>query len=136
MPNSRVLCAVVLLSCFTVACGKSDQTPPHVTATSPRSGDLQVDPETSAIVVTFSEPMQDNSWSWVNEDSAVFPKIAGETRFSEDKTTNILPVTLRPNTEYVIWINSSDYKGFKDPSGNEAVPYRIAFKTRSLTSDP
>jgi len=41
-----------------------------------------------------------------------------------------LPVKLEPNKEYVIWINTSNLKNFKDKSGNPALPFKFTFKTK------
>jgi len=89
-----------------------------------------VDPSLSEISVTFNEEMMDQSWSWAYEDKNKFPQITGQAYYSRNNTTNILPVKLEPNKEYVIWINTSNLKNFKDKSGNPALPFKFTFKTK------
>ena len=103
---------------------------PRVVMTEPLNGQQDVDPAVSAITVTFNKPMTDGSYSWCYEDPATFPMTTGQPYYGEDGTTNILPVKLEPDTEYIIWINTEQFTNFKDISGNPVRPYRLTFKTR------
>lgn len=103
---------------------------PRVAATSPVNNAADVDPSLREISVTFSEPMQDKSWSWAFEDRATFPEVVGHPSFTSDFRTCLLPVKLEPGKEYVIWINTGNLKNFKSASGVPAEPYMLRFNTR------
>lgn len=107
-----------------------DRVPPRVIATNPQNGAHDVDPSIKEISVTFNERMMDKSWSWCYEDRDTFPQMTGQPYYVENTTKNVLPVKLESNKEYVIWINTVNFKNFRDEAGNPAVPYRFAFKTR------
>ena len=107
-----------------------DRVPPIVIATNPQNGARDVDPSIKEISVTFNERMMDKSWSWCYEDRDTFPHMTGQPYYVENNTKNVLPVTLESNKEYVIWINTVNFKNFRDEAGNPAVPYKFTFKTR------
>lgn len=104
---------------------------PKVIATSPANGATDVDPSLSKIAVTFNRPMLDKSWSWSDEEKDLFPQVTGEPSYIENGTTCVLPVALEPGKRYVVWINTTKFKNFKDRNGVAAEPYRIEFKTRT-----
>src|SRR5688572_13826262 len=79
---------------------------PFVVSTEPRTGDSKVDPATHEIRVTFSEPMDMGSWSWVQRDADLFPE-AFDAFFVDDRTA-VLDVHLEPRKTYEIWINGYD----------------------------
>ncbi len=114
---------------FLSGCSK-DSTAPKVTATFPENGAQNVDPQTTEIWVKFSEPMMDNSWSWSFRDKSKFPETSGNPHYTDDNTKNFLPVQLKPNQEYDIWINTDKFANFKDKAGNSAVPYELKFTTK------
>ena len=103
---------------------------PKPIATSPKNGATDVEPSLSEITVIFSKPMMDMSWSWVAEDKSSFPKMTGQPYYADNETTCVQPVKLEPGKRYVIWINSSRFKNFKDKSGNAVEPYKLVFTTR------
>ena len=111
----------------------ADEMPPTVLQTVPANGDSDVDPSLSELSVTFSEPMQDGNWSWVYESKESFPTMLGHPRFEEGLTTNVLPVRLEPDKEYVVWVNSAEFTNFKDAAGNSAPPFRFTFSTGPAT---
>jgi len=107
--------------------------PPVVVGTFPRAGDIEVDPATSEIRVTFSKDMMtERMWSWVIHTKQTFPEIAGDVRYLADGRTCVLPVRLKPGRTYAIWFNAPDYRhnAFRDTDDNPAVPYLLAFRTR------
>jgi hypothetical protein len=108
---------------------KGDRIPPEVVETFPPRGAKGVDPSITEIWVRFNEPMMDNSWSWCYESMGRFPETYGKPYYTDNNTRNVLPVTLKPNTAYVIWINMSQYRNFKDQNGNPLKPYRFPFET-------
>lgn len=107
-----------------------DGYPPVVVCTLPMSGDGAVDPAVTEILVSFSKPMADNAWSWVQIDGN-FPETTGDASYDAARRTNTLPVALEPDTAYAVWINDpfGTYSSFQDELGNPAVPYLIAFHT-------
>ena len=123
-----VLAIVAVL--FLSGCGAKDNVPPRVKSTSPQNGAQHVDPLLTEISVTFSEPMMDGNWSWCFEDKDKFPEMTGDPHYTDNNTRNILPVRLEPDKEYVIWINTVNFKNFKDKAGNRTEPYKFTFKTR------
>jgi hypothetical protein len=127
--KSFLVCALILII-IGMACAQEDSKPPRVVSTFPQNGSLDVDPSIKEISVTFNEEMIDGNWSWVYEDKSTFPQMVGQAYYTDNNTKNILPVKLEPNKEYVIWINSSDYKNFKNKNGVPAVPFRFTFKTK------
>lgn len=112
------------------ATAEKDVEPPRVVATFPLNQSTDVDPSLKEISVTFNEPMMDGNWSWVYEDKMTFPQILAQPYYTENKTKNVLPVKLEANKEYVIWINSTNHKNFKDQSGNPAFPFKFTFQTK------
>ncbi len=106
--------------------------PPSVVNTVPACGDTMVPAITKEIKVTFSKTMMDGSWSWTQISSDSFPEITNQkgVKYLADKRTCVLPVKLKPNKTYVIWLNSQRIGNFKDTAGNSAVPYLLVFKTK------
>jgi hypothetical protein len=125
-----ILVVLALVVCSPLDGGADDsKTPPRVISTEPQSEAADVDPSVSTITVTFNKPMMDKSWSWSYESKESFPQMTGEPFYTENGRSCVLPVKLKPGTRYVIWINTSKFKNFKDKSGNPAEPYKIAFST-------
>ncbi len=77
-----------------------------------------------------NEPMMDKNWSWCYEEKEKFPEMTGDPRYADNNTRCVSPVKLEPDKEYVIWINTANFKNFKDKTGNPAEPYEFTFKTR------
>ena len=106
--------------------------PPSVVKTTPQSGDTNVDPSLSEVLVTFSKDMMTNQmWSWCSQTPETFPEIdKAHIRYLNDKRTCVLPVKLKPGKTYIIWINSQKFNHFKDTNHNSALPYLLVFQTR------
>ena len=98
--------------------------------TVPESGAADVDPALAEIRITFSEPMQDGSWSWTKWGEDNFPEITGQAKYLDDQRTCVLPVRLQPGRVYAIWLNSEYHQDFKNRRGQSAVPYLLIFETR------
>lgn len=113
-----------------IAYAQGDSKHPRVVSTFPENGSQDVDPSINEISVTFNEEMMDGNWSWVYENESTFPQMIGQAYYKDNNTTNVLPVKLEPNKEYVIWINSANYKNFKNKKGISAFPFRFTFKTK------
>ena len=127
--KALIICAILLVI-FGIACAQEGSKPPRVVSTFPENGSTDVDPSIKEISVTFNEEMTDGNWSWVYEDKDSFPQIIGQAYYTDNNTKNILPVKLEPDKEYVIWVNSENYKHFKNKEGIPAFPFRFTFKTR------
>jgi RNA polymerase sigma-70 factor (ECF subfamily) len=105
--------------------------PPVVVRTEPQSGDTKVDAtKVTEIRVTFSKEMTDQSWSWSQISEDTFPKTTGKPSYDKERRTCTLPVKLEAGKTYVIWVNSEKFTGFKDASGQSAIPYLQAFETK------
>ncbi len=104
--------------------------PPSVVQTWPAAGTTDVDPSLKEIRVQFSKDMADGRWSWVQVSSDTFPTPNGDPRYAADKRNCTLPVSLKPDMTYVVWVNSDRYTNFRDVQGLVAVPYQLAFHTR------
>lgn len=128
---NKYLWVIALLAMLAISgCGGRDTVPPAVVSTNPPNGSQDVDPGLTEISVTFSEAMQDKSWSWAYEQQDKFPTLTGDPRYDASYTVNTLPVKLEPNTDYEIWINSNQFKNFVDQAGNSMAPYKLVFKTK------
>lgn len=109
-----------------------DAYPPVVVKAHPQAGAADVDTELAEIRVTFSKPMASRSWFWATHGLETFPTVDGTPRYLEDKRTCVLPVQLEPGRTYALWINSAQYKNFKDTGGRPAIPYLLVFRTKEL----
>jgi hypothetical protein len=126
-----------ILIFFTVFCStplvqgaEQSKEPPRVISTNPANGDAEVDPTLSKITVIFDRPMLDKSWTWSQENKKSFPQVEGKPFYTENGMTCVLPVRLEPGKRYIIWINTTRFKNFKDTKGIAAEPYRIEFRTK------
>ena len=124
-----IVCMVLLLNVL-ITCAQKDTEAPRVVSTFPVNMAQDVDPSMTEISVTFNEEMTDGNWSWAYDDEDKFPQTTGQAYYTDTYTKNVLPVKLEANKEYVIWINSSSFKNFKDKSGNSSLPFRFTFKTK------
>ena len=103
---------------------------PVVVASSPISGNANVNASTTEISVTFSKDMKtDKMWSLVKVNGAQFPKITSDVYFKKDARTFVIPVKLEANTLYAFSINSNKHFGFKSKTGKPAQPYIVSFET-------
>lgn len=130
MKENSLLFLTLALVIILTGCGEKDNSAPYVVNTFPENGSQDVDPSVNELSVTFNEAMMDGNWSWAYTKISEFPTMRGDPHYTENYTTNILPVKLEPNKEYVIWLNSEKFQNFKDRSGNPLVPFKLAFKTR------
>jgi RNA polymerase sigma-70 factor (ECF subfamily) len=115
---------------ITAAMATLQATPPVVVHTEPVSGASAVAPSLRRLQVTFSKPMKDGAWAWVQLDAETFPEVTGEPSFSRDGRTCVVPVRLQPGRTYATWINADDSDDFQDRDGTPAVPYLLVFQTR------
>ena len=124
--------AVVLVYTSTSVCSQTvESMPPVVVKTVPESGAKEVSPGEFEIKVTFSKEMSDGSWSWSTAWQDSTPKSIGKPKYEADRKTCVMKVKLEPGKTYAYWLNSSNFKNFKDKEGRSAVPYLLIFKTKS-----
>lgn len=109
-----------------------DSAAPVVLGTIPVAGTRAVDPATRQIHVQFSKVMDTTSWSWVQVHPEQFPEITGKPHYLVDETTCVLPVALKANTTYAIWINTGQFHHFRDKQRTPAIPYLLVFRTGTL----
>jgi Bacterial Ig-like domain len=103
---------------------------PTVVETIPKNGDTSVDPAIGEIRATFSKPMADGSWSWVQTSKDSFPESTGDVHYLDDGKTCVMPCKLERGKQYIIWFNSANYHNFKDSEGRPAEPYLLRFTTK------
>jgi len=106
--------------------------PPSVVKTVPQAGGTAVDPSLKEIKVTFSKDMMtDRMWAFCQISKDSFPKRpeGQEIRYLPDKRTCVMPVELKADKTYVIWINRGRFNSFRDTKNNPAVPYLLVFRT-------
>ena len=110
--------------------------PPVVVQTDPSAGTTDVDPALREIRVTFSKPMQQGGWSWLQISPASFPNLAGQPSFQADQRTAVLPVALEPGKTYLILLNDPPSENFRDQGGRKALRYVLAFSTAAGRAVP
>lgn len=102
--------------------------PPRVLATAPAEG-AAVPAGPFTLSVTFDQPMQANSFSFVQTDPATFPQCARVPVQSADRRTFTLQCRAQPGRQYEVWFNRARWQNFKGLGGQPAVPYRLTFRT-------
>lgn len=107
-----------------------ERSAPRVVALDPPQGATDVDPSTTLLRATFDRPME-GSWSWVTEGSDSFPPTTGDAYFEANARTAALPVRLEPGRSYVVWLNSGEFRLFRDVEGTPSEPLRWTFTTRA-----
>jgi hypothetical protein len=100
---------------------------PRVISTTPENGATDVDPNLAEIKVVYDSEMR-GSYSWCRVGEGEYPETTGRPKWISP-TTCVLPVKLKPDTKYVIWLNTEQYTGFRARSGAIAIPYKLVFET-------
>ena len=126
-----ILAALAVALAGIAQAGSVETTAPVVVKTSPVAGSKEVDPAVAEVVITFSKPMMDGSWSWVRWDEGEFPEGAGKPKYLADRKTCVLPVKLQPGKFYALWLNTEKFRNFKDAGQRPAVPYLLTFQTKA-----
>ncbi len=101
---------------------------PRVVFASPDDGQVDVSPDLKEIRITFDTAMSDRGQSLCGGGES-YPDV-GNLKWVDDKTLSI-PVTLKPNHDYFLSINSDRFKNFRSVDGEPAEWYLIEFKTRA-----
>ncbi len=129
----KTLLATLTLAalCLTARGQTIESMPPVVVKTFPESGASEVAPGEVEIKVTYSKPMKDGSWSWSTAWENSSPESIGKPKYMDDHRTCVMKVKLEPGKTYAFWLNSSNFKNFRDEEGHPAVPYLLIFKTKA-----
>lgn len=101
---------------------------PTVVSMTPANGADGVDPQTSAIVITFDRPMLDKAWSFVG-GGPNFPEVAGQPSYDESRTVLTLPVKLKPSWSYEFWLNRAQFQSFQSEDRVPLQPVHVQFST-------
>lgn len=102
---------------------------PRIVSLSPPNGALDVDPALTELRVTFDKPMG-GGFSWTGGGPNYPERPEGKRPYwSDDKMTCHLPVTLKPDWEYHLGLNSASYHSFRAEGGIAFEPVRYNFKT-------
>jgi hypothetical protein len=104
---------------------------PTIVELDPKNGANDVDPKTKALRVTFNTKMGEGM-SWTGGGTA-FPKIPDgqKAQWSADGKTCTLPVTLEPNKDYQLGLNSPSHNNFQSEWGVSLEPVVYKFRTRA-----
>jgi hypothetical protein len=100
---------------------------PRVVSISPSNGATDVDPATSEIRITFSEPMRDRSWSVVG-GGPNFPEIRG-IGYEDGGKVLVISVALKPGWPYRYGLNSPRHRNFVSRRGVPLEPVVVSFAT-------
>jgi RNA polymerase sigma-70 factor (ECF subfamily) len=108
---------------------KSGTQAPSIVRLNPLNGAKDVSPDLKELRVTFNVPMADSfSWTGGGPEFPAIPK--GKKPFwTEDHKTAVLPVELKPNTQYRLGLNSQSFKNFQSAGGVPLTPVGYSFKT-------
>ena len=103
---------------------------PQIVKMVPENRAADVDPKTTELRVTFSVPMK-NGFSWTGGGPSFPEAPAGKKPFwTDDQKTCVLPVELKPGSEYRLGLNSPSHKNFQSASGVPLDPVTYTFKTK------
>jgi hypothetical protein len=109
---------------------------PRVVSSTPQNGAIDVDPDLSEVVVTWDAAME-RGWSVAkNMFGSKFPKTdADDWRWQDDRTL-VLPVSLVPDRDYALWLNSAAFLNFRSTGNVAATPFLLRFSTRPRAGAP
>jgi hypothetical protein len=114
---------------FTTSGPKVEIKAPEIVSLDPPNGARNVNPAMTELRVTFSVPMGDG-FSWTG-GGPHFPTIPDGKKpyWTDGGKTCVLPVELKPGSEYGLGLNSPSYKGFQSGEGVPLPPVSYTFKT-------
>lgn len=102
---------------------------PRVVSMTPANGASDVDPALTPMVITFSRPMTDGSWS-ITGGGPEFPKLGTPTYDAEHKVLTV-PVTLEAGKRYHFGLNGGNFNAFITEDGYPLEPVDVTFTTRA-----
>jgi hypothetical protein len=102
---------------------------PRIVSVKPSNGAKDVSPDVKELRVTFNVAMGGGcSWTGGGPEFPTIPE--GKKAFwTEDHKTCVLPVELKPNSQYRLGLNSPSFKNFRSASGMPLEPVVYTFKT-------
>jgi RNA polymerase sigma-70 factor (ECF subfamily) len=102
---------------------------PKIVSAKPPLGAKDVSPDLKELRVTFNVPMGKGfSWTGGGADYPAVPE--GKKPFwTEDGKTCVLPVELKPNSQYRLGLNSQSFRNFRSAEGVSLPPVVYTFKT-------
>ena len=103
---------------------------PRVVEIVPKNGAKAVDPKTTELRVTFDRPMLDRAWAVVG-GGPHFPETTGRPSYDETKKILTIPVKLKPNWSYELWLNRGIYNSFQSVERVRLLPVQVRFSTGS-----
>jgi hypothetical protein len=102
---------------------------PKIVSLDPPNGARDVSPAMKELRVTFNVPMGEG-FSWTGGGPKFPTSPDGKKPYwSKDGKTCVLPVELKPGSEYELGLNSPSYKGFQSDEGVPLKPVSYTFKT-------
>ena len=102
---------------------------PIVVSATPAMGAQDVSPDLKDLRVTFNVPMA-AGFSWTGGGPEYPTTPAGKKPFwTEAHKTCVLPVELKPDSQYRLGLNSKSYRGFQSAEGVPLAPVVYTFKT-------
>jgi hypothetical protein len=114
---------------FTTSGPKAEIKAPEIVSLDPPNGASDVSPALTELRVTFSVPMGEG-FSWTGGGPNYPPNPSGKKPYWTDGgKTCVLPVALKPGSEYQLGLNSPSFKGFRSEDGVPLVPVGYSFKT-------
>jgi len=102
---------------------------PKIVSAKPAIGAKDVSPGLKELRVTFNVPMGGGcSWTGGGPEFPTIPE-GKEPFWTEDHKTCVLPVALKPNSQYRLGLNSPSFKNFQSAGGVPLEPVVYTFKT-------
>lgn len=98
---------------------------PRVIRALPDHADVDVDPQTEEIRITFDQDMDQSSHS-ICGGGPTFPDV-GKPRWIDPRTF-VLPVRLEPGKRYAMSVNCDSFRNFRNKQGVPAVNYPLEFQ--------
>ncbi len=124
---------IVVALAVSLAAAYASAAAPKVVMTSPDNGEVDVDPGLNEIRIEFDQPMNPGGRSIVGGGES-FPTFSGEPKWLNARTF-VIPVTLKPEYDYQLSINSDTFRNFAG-KGGPAEWYPIRFRTRAAGAAP
>jgi len=108
---------------------KGETQVPKIVSLKPSNGAQDVSPDLKELRVTFNVPMGGGcSWTGGGPEFPTIPE--GKKPFwTEDHKTCVLPVELKPASQYRLGLNSQSFRNFKSADGVPLTPIVYTFKT-------
>ena len=107
----------------------SDTKVPKIVSAKPTNGAQDVSPDIKELRINFNVPMAAGfSWTGGGPEFPTIPE--GKKPFwTEDHKTCVLPVELKPDSQYRLGLNSPSHKNFQSAEGVPLAPVVYTFKT-------